>query len=35
MAAVSAFAEAYGAGVGADVRRPLFRLYWVDGVIRA
>ena len=32
MAAVSAFAEAYGAGAAGDVRRLLFRLYWVDGV---
>ena len=31
-AAVSAYAEAYGAGVGDDVRRLLFALYWEDGV---
>ena len=31
MAAVSAFAEAYGAGVAAEVRRLLFTAYWVDG----
>lgn len=30
-AAVSAYAEAYGAGVAPDVRRLLFGLYWVDG----
>jgi hypothetical protein len=30
-AAVSAYAESYGAGVGDDVRRLLFRLYWSDG----
>jgi hypothetical protein len=31
-AAVSAYAESYGAGVADDVRRLLFRLYWEDGV---
>lgn len=31
-AAVSAYAEAYGAGVDADVRRLLFELYWRRGV---
>jgi hypothetical protein len=31
-AAVSAYAEAYGAGVADDVRRLLFALYWEDGV---
>lgn len=31
-AAVSAYAEAYGAGVADDVRRLLFELYWVHGV---
>lgn len=31
-AAVSAYAEAVGAGVADDVRRLLFELYWVDGV---
>lgn len=31
-AAVSAYAEAYGAGVGDDVRRLLFELYWRGGV---
>jgi len=30
-AAVSAYAEAYGAGVGDDVRRLLFTLYWAEG----
>lgn len=30
-AAVSAYAEAYGAGVGEDVRRLLFELYWLHG----
>ena len=30
-AAVSAYAEAYGAGVADDVRRLLFELYWRDG----
>lgn len=30
-AAVSAYAEAYGAGVAADVRRLLFDAYWLDG----
>lgn len=30
-AAVSAYAEAYGAGVADDVRRLLFTLYWVEG----
>lgn len=30
-AAVSAYAEAYGAGVADDVRRLLFTMYWVDG----
>jgi len=30
-AAVSAYAEAYGAGVADDVRRLLFALYWVEG----
>lgn len=30
-ASVSAYAEAYGAGVAADVRRLLFDAYWVDG----
>lgn len=30
-AAVSAYAEAHGAGVADDVRRLLFDLYWVDG----
>jgi DSBA-like thioredoxin domain. len=30
-AAVSAYAEAHGAGVAGDVRRLLFDLYWVDG----
>lgn len=32
MAAVSAFAEADGAGVAAEVRRLLFAAYWVEGV---
>jgi hypothetical protein len=31
-AAVSAYAEAYGAGVADDVRRLLFALYWEHGV---
>jgi hypothetical protein len=31
-AAVSAYAEAYGAGVGDEVRRLLFTLYWESGV---
>lgn len=31
-AAVSGYAEAYGAGVGDDVRRLLYAAYWVDGV---
>jgi DSBA-like thioredoxin domain-containing protein len=31
-AAVSAYAEAYGAGVADDVRRLLFALYWQHGV---
>lgn len=30
-AAVSAYAEAYGAGVADDVRRLLFSMYWVEG----
>jgi len=30
-AAVSAYAEAYGAGVADDVRRLLFKLYWLHG----
>lgn len=30
-ASVSAYAEAVGAGVGEDVRRLLFDLYWLDG----
>lgn len=30
-AAVSGYAEAYGAGVGDDVRRLLFAAYWFDG----
>lgn len=30
-AAISAYAEGYGAGVADDVRRLLFELYWVDG----
>ncbi|HLT10579.1 MAG TPA: DsbA family protein [Micromonosporaceae bacterium] len=30
-AAVSGYAEAYGAGVGADVRRLLFAAYWLEG----
>jgi hypothetical protein len=30
-AAVSAYAESYGAGVGDDVRRLLFGLYWLEG----
>jgi len=30
-AAVSAYAEAYGAGVADDVRRLLFQLYWLGG----
>jgi hypothetical protein len=30
-AAVSAYAEAVGAGVDAEVRRLLFELYWLDG----
>lgn len=30
-AAVSAYAESYGAGVADDVRRLLFALYWSDG----
>ncbi|MGH3494882.1 MAG: hypothetical protein ACRDQ1_16825, partial [Sciscionella sp.] len=30
-AAVSAYAEAYGAGVADDVRRLLFELYWLHG----
>lgn len=30
-AAVSAYAEAYGAGVGDDVRRLLYTLYWLEG----
>lgn len=31
-AAVSAYAEAIGAGVADDVRRVLFHLYWIDGI---
>lgn len=31
-AAVSGYAEAYGAGVGADVRRLLFQAYWLRGM---
>lgn len=31
-AAVAAYAEAVGAGVGPAVRRLLFRAYWVDGL---
>jgi hypothetical protein len=31
-AAISAYAEAYGAGVADDVRLLLFALYWEDGV---
>lgn len=31
-AAVSAYAEGYGAGVGADVRRLLFDAYWLHGL---
>ena len=30
VAAVSGYAEAYGAGVGDDVRRLLYAAYWVD-----
>lgn len=30
-AAVSGYAEAYGAGLGEDVRRLLFTAYWVEG----
>lgn len=30
-AAISGYAEAYGAGVGLDARRVLFAAYWVDG----
>lgn len=31
-AAVAGYAEAYGAGVAAEVRRVLFAAYWIDGV---